>query len=51
MIDVVLLLVLAGAIMLGFVLLDRRRAREVERDLSRPPPVTGRHSSRPPRGR
>jgi hypothetical protein len=41
----VLVLVLAGVIMVGFVLFDRRRAREIQRDRSRAEPQPGRDST------
>jgi hypothetical protein len=43
----ILILVLVGIIMLGFVLFERRHAREIQRDRSRAEPQPGRHSARP----
>jgi hypothetical protein len=40
-----LVLGLTTVIMVGFALLDRRRAREIERDLSRAEPQPGRDST------
>ena len=41
----ILVLVLAGIIMVGFVLFERRNAREIQRDRSRARPQPGRHST------
>jgi hypothetical protein len=41
----IIVIVLAGIIMLGFVLFERRRAREIVRDRSRTEPQPGRDST------
>jgi hypothetical protein len=41
----IIVLVLTGLIMLGFVLFERRRAREITRDRSRAEPQPGRDST------
>jgi hypothetical protein len=41
----IIVVVLAGIIMLGFVLFERRRAREIQRDPSRAEPQPGRDST------
>jgi hypothetical protein len=41
----IIVVVLAGIIMLGFLLIERRRAREIQRDRSRTDPQPGRDST------
>jgi hypothetical protein len=47
----IIVVVLAGIIMLGFVLFERRRAREIQSDRSRAEPQPGRDSTSWRRGR